>query len=161
VPLLLPGSALVFGRELSRHDGASGELLWRVRLGAPPTTAPVRGRLAVVQRTEPVATRAGAVLFAEQRGVVVPALARFDAEPARLREIDADGRETLRRTLPAGAGIYAGPTALDRGRWFVAASPYRAAEGGVLRAFDVEGRAAAPHGWVTPRGSMARDDRAR
>jgi hypothetical protein len=160
-PLLVPGSAFLFGAQLSRHDPATGELLWRVRLGEAPAAPSVRGRVPALLRTEPVVTRAGAVVFAEQAGFLAPALARFEPEAALLREIDAAGRETLRRTLPAGAELYDGPAALDRGRWFVAALPFHASEGGVLRAFEVPGRAIAPHGWVTPGGSLARDSRAR
>jgi hypothetical protein len=159
--LLVPGSAFVLGAQLSRHDTATGELAWRVRLGAPPAPSSARGRVPLLLRTEPVATRGGGVLFAEQPGIVQAALARFEADRAVLREIDGDGRESLRRALPAGAEVYEGPAALDRGRWYVAARPYHAAEGGVLRAFDLPGRAAAAHGWVTPQGSMARDNRAR
>ncbi|MFL5272565.1 MAG: hypothetical protein ACJ79E_10940, partial [Anaeromyxobacteraceae bacterium] len=160
VPLAAAGAVWLFGDALSRHDVATGALSWRVRLGAPPLPS-ARGRTAMILRTDPVVTRAGAVLFAEQPGLLRQAIATFEPGAALLREIDAAGRETLRRTLPGGAEAYSGAAALDRGRWFVAAVPYHAAEGGVLRAFDVGARAPAPHGWIAPAGSMARDNRAR
>jgi hypothetical protein len=160
VPLAAAGALWLFGDALSRHDVATGALSWRVRLGAAPPRSE-RGRTAMILRTEPVVTRAGAVLFAEQPGLLRQAIATFEPGTAVLREIDAAGRETLRRTLPGGAEAYSGAAALHRGRWFVAAVPYHAAEGGVLRAFDVGGRAPAPHGWIAPAGSMARDNQAR
>jgi outer membrane protein assembly factor BamB len=159
-PLLLPGSVLVYAADLSRHDPATGELLWRVRLGRAPAVAAMRARQPVLLRTEAVATRAGAVLFAEQAGFVEAARG-LAAEPALLREIDASGRETLRRTLPDGPEVYQGAAAVDRGRWFVAAVPYGASAGGVLRAFDVPGASAPLRGWTTREGSAARDNRAR
>jgi outer membrane protein assembly factor BamB len=161
VPLAAVGAVWLFGDKLSRHDAATGELDWRVTLAAAAATAPARGRTAILLRTDPVVTRSGAILFAEQPGILQVAVAEVEPGTPVLREIDAGGRETLRRNLPRGAEVYSGPAALDRGRWFAAALPYHAAQGGVLRAFDVAGRSAAPHGWVTPRGSMARDDQAR
>jgi outer membrane protein assembly factor BamB len=161
VPLAAGGAVWLFGDKLSRHDAATGELQWRVTLGEATAAPTARGRTAIILRTEPVVTRGGAILFAEQPELLRTAIATLEPGAPVLREIDAAGRETLRRTLPGGAEAYSGAAALDRGRWFVAALPYHAAQGGVIRAFDVAGRSVAQHGWVTPKGSLARDAQAR
>jgi hypothetical protein len=119
----------------------------------------VRG---VLLRTSPVVTKVGSVLFSEQQALAGPSSGDQQLSTPLLREIDAGGREVLRRALPLQIEGYEGRAAIHRGRLFLAGQVLPSAGArGAVRAFDVPGLAAAEDGWMTDGGSMARDHRAR
>jgi outer membrane protein assembly factor BamB len=161
-PLLALGALWLFGDVLSRHDVATGALRWRVRLGAPPDLPPDPARRPLLLRSSPLVTAAGAVVFTEQQAVAGQLSSDQQLGTPVLRVVDVDGAEPFRRTLPLEAEGYAGASASHGGRLFLAGQVLPSAgANGVIRAFDVPGLAPPEHGWMTPNGSMSRDNRAR
>jgi len=163
--LVAADSVWRFGAHLSRHDLSTGALLWRVRLGVPPAVGPGVAR-PLLFRSWPVVAADGSVLFTEQQGTTGPSSSSQKLMAPALRVIDGAGREVLRRALPLEPEAYGEALALHAGRVFVAGQVLPSANAfGAVRAFDVEApegaREPAPHGWITPQGSMARDQRAR
>src|SRR5690606_21715023 len=102
------------------------------------------------ERSEPILTDKGTVLFAEGN-----AAARSCAGRAWLQEVDADGEVVMACELPAG-GNYAGAAALRRGGWVVADACSNS-----LQLFHLPDRETAAKGWVTAHGSPTRQSRPR
>jgi outer membrane protein assembly factor BamB len=140
----------ITAQRLQRRDGTWGEPSWDVLLAEPLSDYGKAGTAI----PWPILTRHGSLLFTTQEWSVQDS--SEDERPAFLHEVDAAGAEVLRVALPRGR--YHGASALRRGRWVVAATV-----GGrsMVRAFDLPDRDAADVGWVTERGGMARDGRAR
>ena len=160
-PLLGGASAWFFADVVSRHDVASGSLLWRVKPLPPPPVPPPGYRNAAPCASPPLLTSSGTILFIDQQGQRGGSSAEQALGTPVLHEIDLDGRETLRRALPLETECYGGPLALQGGRLF-AGGQVTPSSGGVIRAFDLPvPREPAGRGWMGPGGSQARDQRAR